>query len=205
MTFYKPCRSKTLFFDLNPKGAKFWVHKIVLTGGHPAPQTPWRGACSPACPPAYREAPPLGLSVDLGTKILVPRSWYQDLGTKILVPRSGTKILARPGMARHRNIWHGTDRKGTARKYLARHGSTRSWHRTARDIPDYLPISPPIVDSSKGCLFAHKGTSSKHNFSFVPAHTKTFKKSSQKDREMAPGGFFSYQSDTCQHFGHDGV
>ena len=24
----------------------------------------------------------------VGTKILVPRSWYQDLGTKILVPRS---------------------------------------------------------------------------------------------------------------------
>ena len=39
---------------------------------------------------------------DLGTRILRPRSWYQDLGTKILVPRS----------------WH-----GTARKYLARHGS----------------------------------------------------------------------------------
>ena len=34
----------------------------------------------------------------VGTKILVPRSWYQDLGTKILVPRSwyqdlGTKLL----------------------------------------------------------------------------------------------------------------
>ena len=78
-------------------GRWFWVHKIVFTGGLPpprppavpgglpAPQTPWRGACSPPCPPAYREAPPLGLSVDLGTKILVPRSWYQDLGTKIRV------------------------------------------------------------------------------------------------------------------------
>ena len=71
----------------------------------------------------------------VGTKILVPRSWYQDLGTKILVPRSGTKILARPGMARHGNIWHGTDPQGTARKYLARHGSTRSGHGTARDVP----------------------------------------------------------------------
>ena len=71
-----------------------WVHKIVLTGGLPAPQTPWRGACSPPCPPAYREAPPLGLSVDLGTKILVPRSWYQDPGTKIL----GTKILVADGL-----------------------------------------------------------------------------------------------------------
>ena len=73
-------------------------HKIVLTGGLPAPQTPWRGACGRPCPPAYREAPLLGLSVDLGTKILVPGSWYQDLGTRILVPRSwyqhlGTKIL----------------------------------------------------------------------------------------------------------------
>ena len=49
-----------------------WVHKIVLTGGLPAPQTPWRGAGSPPCPPAYREAPPLGLSVF---------SWYQDYWT----------------------------------------------------------------------------------------------------------------------------
>ena len=37
----------------------------------------------------------------VGTKILVPRSWYQDLGTRILVPRSwypdlGTRILV-PG------------------------------------------------------------------------------------------------------------
>ena len=61
-------------------GRWFWVHKIIFTGGLPpalpgglpALQTPWRGACSPPCPPAYREAPPLGLSVDLGTKILVP-------------------------------------------------------------------------------------------------------------------------------------
>ena len=57
---------------------------------------------------------------DLGTRILVPGSWYQDLGTKILVPRSwyqdpGTKIWYQdPGTARH----------GTARKYLARHGSS---------------------------------------------------------------------------------
>ena len=55
----------------------------ALPGGLPAPQTPWRGACSPPCPPAYREALPLGLSVFFGTKILVPGSWYQDLGTKI--------------------------------------------------------------------------------------------------------------------------
>ena len=27
------------------------------------------------------------------------------------------------------------DHEGTARKYLARHGSTRSWHGTARDVP----------------------------------------------------------------------
>ena len=60
---------------------------------------------------------------------------FPKYGTKILVPRSGTKILARPGMARHGNIWHGTDPQGTARKYLARHGSTRSGHGTARDVP----------------------------------------------------------------------
>ena len=46
--------------------------KIVFTGGLPASQTPWRGAGSPSCPPAYREAPPLGLSVF---------SWYQDYWT----------------------------------------------------------------------------------------------------------------------------
>ena len=68
---------------------------------------------------------------------MVPRSWYQDLGTKILVPRSGTKILARPGMARHGNIWHGTDPQSTARKsaasrtggtgvFLTRHGTSES-------------------------------------------------------------------------------
>ena len=38
---------------------------------------------------------------DLGTKILVPRSWYQDPGTKIFVPRSwyqdvGTRSLGEP-------------------------------------------------------------------------------------------------------------
>ena len=83
------------FHFLDPRLMDFQVpkiimdpHKIVLTGGLPAPQTSWRGACSPPCPPAFREAPPLGLSVDFGTKILVPRSWYQDLGTKVLVPRS---------------------------------------------------------------------------------------------------------------------
>ena len=69
--------------------------------------------------------PKNGRYQDLGTKILVPRSWYQDPGTKILVP----------GMAQHGNIWHGTDHKGTAQKYLARHGSTRSGHGTARDVP----------------------------------------------------------------------
>ena len=42
---------------------------------------------------------------------------------------------ARIMRARHGNIWHGTDHEGMARKYLARHGSTRSWHGTARDVP----------------------------------------------------------------------
>ena len=34
----------------------------------------------------------------------------------------------------------GTDHEGTARKYLARHGSTRSGHGMARDIPDLRRI-----------------------------------------------------------------
>ena len=110
--------------DPGPKNIISWVHQIVFTGGLPpprppavpgglpAPQTPWRGACSPPCPPAYREAPPLGLSVDLGTK-----------------------ILARPGMARHGNIWHGTDHKGTARKSAAsRQGRNGRVFNKARNI-----------------------------------------------------------------------
>ena len=56
-----------------------WIPiKLFLLGGLPVPQTPWRGACSPPRSLPFREAPPLGLSVDLGTKILVPRSWHQD-------------------------------------------------------------------------------------------------------------------------------
>ena len=39
------------------------------------------------------------------------------------------------------DIWHGTDHKDTACKYLARHGSTRSWHGTGQDIPE-LPHDP---------------------------------------------------------------
>ena len=47
-----------------------WIPiKLFLLGGFQPPQTPWRGACSPPRPLAFREAPPLGLSVDLGTKI----------------------------------------------------------------------------------------------------------------------------------------
>ena len=80
-----PCRVK--IFDLGTNKNVFTgglppPRPPAVPGGLPAPQTPWRGACSPPCPPAYREAPPLGLSVflwyqDLGTRILVPRSWYQ--------------------------------------------------------------------------------------------------------------------------------
>ena len=92
---------------LVPKNVRSWskililVQKYHILGpsncfywGAAAPQNPccsWGassppdplagGACSPPCP-AYREAPPLGLAVFFGTKILVPRSWYQDLGTK---------------------------------------------------------------------------------------------------------------------------
>ena len=109
---------------------------MFLLGGFQPPRPPGGG-----CPPAYREAPPLGLSVDLGTKILVPRSWYQDPGTKILVP----------GTARHGNIWHGTDHEGTARKYLARHGSIRSGHGTARDVPEQKVV-PSFSENWAGWL-----------------------------------------------------
>ena len=66
----------------------------------------WLGSAKRAVPPSCRDRfPQRSWYQDPGTKILVPRSWYQDLGswyqdlgTKILVPRSwyqdpGTKIL----------------------------------------------------------------------------------------------------------------
>ena len=108
--------------------------KLFLLGAA-APRTlccSW-GASSPPDPVAGGLQPPVPPCIPRGSAsralrfFLVPRSWYQD---------PGTKILARPGMARHGNVWHGTDPQGTARKYLARHGSTRSWHGTARDVPD---------------------------------------------------------------------
>ena len=57
-----------------------------------------------------------------------------------------------PGTARHGNIWHGTDHEGTARKYLARHGSTRSWHGTARDVPGYRARRISLLEISMQCL-----------------------------------------------------
>ena len=67
---------------------------------------------------------------DLGTRILVPRSWYQDLGTKILVPRSWYQDLVPRSW--HGQAWHGTEIFGTARILRARHGNI--WHGT--DPPD---------------------------------------------------------------------
>ena len=81
----------------------FWLlpppRPSAVPGRLPAPRPPGGGLQRPVppCIPST-EAPPLGLSVDLGTEILVPVSWYQDPGTRILVPTSwyqdpGTKIL----------------------------------------------------------------------------------------------------------------
>ena len=39
------------------------------------------------------------------------------------------------------DIWRGTDHKGTARTYLARHGSISSWHGTARDVPEFEHVT----------------------------------------------------------------
>ena len=74
-----------------------------------------------------------------------------------------------PGTARHGNIWHGTDHKGTARKYMARHGSTRSGHGTGRpcvkgiegtiikedliEIPEPMPTKLPI-QTAKAMIFS---------------------------------------------------
>ena len=50
------------------------------------------------------------------------------------------------------DIWHGTDHQGTARKYLARHGSTRSGHGTARDVPACgATLDIAIISTPMGC------------------------------------------------------
>ena len=60
------------------------------------------------------------------------------------------QIWARILRARHGNIWHGTDHEGTARKYLARHGSTRSGHGTARDVPALLQTDCSYMTPAHG-------------------------------------------------------
>ena len=70
----------------------------------------------------------MGFTVSLK---IIPRSWYQDLGTKILVPRSwhgqawhGTEIFGTAGIirARHENFGHITDPPDLG---TARHGTGR--------------------------------------------------------------------------------
>ena len=140
MTCYKPGRSKTLFFGLNPKGAKFlealnlWVRcrrRFFF------PQK--RG-------PIFLEA--LNLWVRCRRRLFFPEKWPPYVGSPELVgtlpqalffPQkrlhiSGSQIWARIMRARHGNIWHGTDHEGTARKsaaslqggtgvFLTRHGN----------------------------------------------------------------------------------
>ena len=95
-----------------PCRAKIWWIRAVPNISVPCPEDP--------CRAKYFRAVPCLAVPGSWYQILVPGSWYQDLGTKILVPRSwyqdpGTKIWYQdPGTARH----------GTARKYLARHGSS---------------------------------------------------------------------------------
>ena len=52
----------------------------------------------------------------VGTKILVPGSWYQDLGTKILVPRSW-----------YQDLWG--DQSGTLERPPGGEGSLRDCPR----------------------------------------------------------------------------
>ena len=59
-------------------------------------------------------------------------------GTGVFLTRHGTSIF---GTAR--------DHEGTARKYLARHGSTRSGHGTARDVPD---LAAALASGRRGAL-----------------------------------------------------
>ncbi len=115
-----------------------WVHKIVLTGGLPpprppavpgglpAPQTPWRGACSPPRPLAdFWEAPPLKLSVFLDAKIL---AWN---GTEIC----GTAQIIR---AQHGNPPPPV--KGGTGVFLTRHGTSESQILERRRLSGGLPL-----------------------------------------------------------------
>ena len=75
----------------------------------------------------------------VGTKILVPASWYQDLSTKILVPISWYQDLVPRSW--HGQAWHGTEIFGTARIIRARHGNP-----------------PPPVKGGTGVFFNRHGT-----------------------------------------------
>ena len=135
MTCYEPGRSKTLFFGLNLKGAKFlealnlWVrcrrrfffHKKVA--------------------PIFLEA--LNLWVRCRRRLFFPEKWPSYFGSPELV---GTLPQAPFFSTKKGRIFlgtdprdRGTDHEGTARKYLARHGIMRArhgniWHGT--DPPD---------------------------------------------------------------------
>ena len=127
MTCYKPGRSKTLFFGLNPKGAKFlealnlWVRCrrrfFFQKKGPHISGSPWLVGTLPQAlffsqkkGPHISGSPPEPHGTD-----------PPDLGTD----HQGTarKYLARHGImrARHGNIWHGTDPPDLG---TARHGTS---------------------------------------------------------------------------------
>ena len=126
MTCYKPGRSKTLFFGLNLKGAKFlealnlWVRcrRRLFFSTKKGPHifgSPELVGTLPQAPFFSTKKGPIFLGTD-----------PPDLGTD----HEGTarKYLARHGImrARHGNIWHGTDPPDLG---TARHGTSLG-HRT---------------------------------------------------------------------------
>ena len=77
-----PCHAVSRFLILAPTNmfllGGFQLHRPpALPGGHPAPQTPWQGACSPLCPPFIPRGSASRALLFFGTKIL----GYQNLGS----------------------------------------------------------------------------------------------------------------------------
>ena len=127
---------------------------LLFLGGFQTPRPPGRGPAAPRAPLHTERLRLSGSPFFLGTKILeAPNLWVRCRRRFFFSAKKGPIFLEALDLwvrCRRRLFFSakkgpiffgtdppdlGTDHEGTARKYLARHGSTRSGHGTARDVP----------------------------------------------------------------------
>ena len=108
------------------------------------------------------------------------------------------QIWARIIRARHGNIWHGTDHQGTARKYLARHGSTRSGHGTARDVPAMGYTRPRESGNMK---LKHKISEQKSVLPNLLARSRLVEAKTSRPHVGSISGHFFHRPEKCNEQG----